>query len=592
MNLKNFGKKLLKKFNGSDNKVKEGRLTIKKKLIIALGSLLLVFIIFGLYSISGMRQLYKKTDNISKLSVNKINIVNTISNSVYSLRAKESELIVETFLEERGRLKKELHEVFEEFDAAVSKYTTIAEGNEDKKLVEELQSNLATYKVVNAEIINLVGENKISGAVNLSKGKSKNTYRKLLELSQDLRLMNITSINRINADGERLYGIMLIASVVVIILLTGFVTATSLWLIFSITKPINNIKERFSELSQRGGDLTHDIVINTADEIGEFSRSVNNFIQYIRRILIQINRSSDDMLGSANNVSDYIRVLNRNVNETNKALIEITEGITETSATAQQVTASSMTMESLVDKMEERGRSASAAAGEIAVRASELQANAKKSNEETIKVYADSKRDLESALVQSKAVEDINNFSKIIFNIAQQINLLSLNASIEAARVGEAGKGFTVVAEEIRKLAETSKTTVQDIRNTTEEVISAVHHLAISSKNILNFMDTTVLHDYQNMHKVGVQYNLDAVCLNSLMKDISNIAEQLSLTVGDIIKSMNSVADTVSLEAQIVQDIEVKSGNIAEEVNLIQKQTSISEENAVVLKELISRFKV
>jgi methyl-accepting chemotaxis protein len=568
------------------------RLSIKMKLIMVLSSLVLIFIVFGIYSTTEMNKLYKQTNKLSELSLNKIQKVNVISSSVDSLRAKESELIVENFLEERQRIKNELNQTFKDFDIAISEYLKLANSSEDEAFITQYKEMLGLYKSANSEIIKLSDENKTNEAVALSKGKSKYYYRKLIELSDTLKSKNTEDINKFNEDGEQIYKNLVITFISVIILVIAFAIGISLWLIISITKPIKDIGERFRELSQNGGDLTQKIPESNKDEIGGLSISINKFIENIRKILIQISLSSDDTLKSTSNSSDATKKLNENIMGTNLALIEISAGISETSATAQQVTASSSIMERLVEEMAGKGHLGSEKTKEIALKAKNLQAKVKKSNVETINIYESSKQDLEKALNQSKAVNDINNFSKIIFDIAQQINLLSLNASIEAARVGEQGKGFTVVAEEIRKLADSSRATVQDIRDTTEHVIQAVHNLSVNSKSILEFIDNTVLEDYKNMYEIGEQYNNDSGYLNILMIDVCNITQKLSSVVGDIIKSMNNVAITVSEQAGGVQAIESKSKDIAEEIIAIQEQILDSERNAIALKELISKFNI
>lgn len=568
------------------------KLSIKMKLMIVLSSLLAVFVIFGSYSINEMNKLYKQTNSISQALLSKINKVNTITNNVFSLRSKESELIVENFLEEKQRIKNELSDTFTELDIAITDYLNLSNKNQEDEFVKQLKESIQLYKETSEQIIRFSDNNQINEAVNLSKGKSKLYYRSLMQLTEDLKKKNVDEIALTNQEGSRIYKRLVFTFLIVIALVILFTIVMSVWLILAITVPIRDIGEKFQKLSESGGDLTQDIPIQSKDEIGGLSSSINKFIENIRSILLEINRSSNDTLTSTSNTSLFISDLKDNIKETNTALIEISSGITDTSATAQQVTAASNSMEELVIEMEQKGYSGAKKASEIALKAKELQEKAKKSNEEIVSIFDKSKVELEKALIKSKAVNDINSFSEIIFQIAQQINLLSLNASIEAARVGEKGRGFTVVADEIRKLAESSRSTVQDIKNTTEYVIDAVKNLSSNSQGILKFIDSTVLNDYKDMQTIGEQYNLDSEYLNILMNDICSITEKLSKVVTEIIKSMNDVAITVSDQANGVYQIEDKSKKIAEEIVLIQKQINDSEQNAVALKALISKFKI
>ncbi len=104
-------------------------------------------------------------------------------------------------------------------------------------------------------------------------------------------------------------------------------------------------------------------------------------------------------------------------------------------------------------------------------------------------MYKTNEKELSEAIEKSKSVEKINVLSEAILKITEQTNLLALNAAIEAARAGEAGKGFSVVAEEIRKLAEESNNTANEIQEITKIVVNAVENLANNSNKILTFID-------------------------------------------------------------------------------------------------------
>ncbi|MCX8008064.1 MAG: methyl-accepting chemotaxis protein, partial [Coriobacteriia bacterium] len=150
-------------------------------------------------------------------------------------------------------------------------------------------------------------------------------------------------------------------------------------------------------------------------------------------------------------------------------------------------------------------------------------------------------KDMRGAIEQSKAVEQINILTESILQITSQTNLLALNAAIEAARAGEAGKGFAVVAEEIRKLAEDSKNTVNQIQSVTQLVVSSVESLKRNSEKALNFIDTTVVGDYKTMVGIGEQYYKDAESVQDLVSDFSATAEELLASIQSMGKAINEV---------------------------------------------------
>jgi methyl-accepting chemotaxis protein len=202
------------------------------------------------------------------------------------------------------------------------------------------------------------------------------------------------------------------------------------------------------------------------------------------------------------------------------------------------------------------------------------------------------KKDLEDALKKSEAIAQINTLSQGILEISDQTNLLALNAAIEAARAGEAGKGFAVVADEIRKLAENSKNTVTEIQKVTQEVLYSVSNLTAGSKTIMDFFDTTVMKDYQEMVHIGVNYGNDGVFLDNLVSDFSATSEELTATIDGIILSISEVSDTVSNGAKETQEISSKMVHIVQMVEEVQNQMQVSLENSKTLKKAVNKFTV
>ena len=123
---------------------------------------------------------------------------------------------------------------------------------------------------------------------------------------------------------------------------------------------------------------------------------------------------------------------------------------------------------------------------------------------------------LNRAIEDSKSVDQVNSLTNEILSISSQTNLLALNASIEAARAGEAGKGFAVVADEIRQLADSSRDTANRIQEINAVVTNAVHNLAGNANNLVEYLNESILPEFENFVESGVQYREMLLTLKAL----------------------------------------------------------------------------
>lgn len=244
-----------------------------------------------------------------------------------------------------------------------------------------------------------------------------------------------------------------------------------------------------------------------------------------------------------------------------------------------------------IETIAERASNGSVMASDISTRAQTMKEEVMESDQEARAVYKHAKDSMESAIEEAKEVEKIKVLLQSILDITAQTKLLSLNASIEAARAGESGRGFAVVAEEIKKLSESSSEMVESIRAVTENISHVVDDLVGDSKQLLDFIDTEVLPDYEKIVNIGDQYNKDSISFNEIMLDLSATSEELFSSMEAIHNSAMSLRESTQEGADGVEKIAETSVVIAEDTNNF---LSIAEENISTsqeMDEMMKKFK-
>ncbi|KGY07033.1 methyl-accepting chemotaxis protein [Vibrio sinaloensis] len=349
-------------------------------------------------------------------------------------------------------------------------------------------------------------------------------------------VVGVVPVDEVFADLNSVAKQMMVTTVVV----AGLFIFMGIFLANSIASPIRAIAERFSDLGKGDGDLSQRIEVKGSDEIGQLSEGFNGFIEKIHESMKEVASTSGALQSAADGVSSKAHTTHNNSQMQRDQTIQVVTAINQMGATISEIASNAAT------------------AAETASQASDNtqvgQDVVNKAKDAISRLAFDIESTGQVVEQLASTTQDIGSILDVIRDISEQTNLLALNAAIEAARAGEQGRGFAVVADEVRNLA--SRTA-----DSTEEIQKMINQLQSDAKDAVTAMEAG-----KAVTGEGVSSSDEAVeVLISISERIHDISDR-NTQVATATEEQSTVVHTINQNIEEINAINEVTTGTAEEL--------------------------
>lgn len=366
----------------------------------------------------------------------------------------------------------------------------------------------------------------------------------------------------------------------------------SLFFATLLVKPIRRVNKVIAQCSKLNfkAKCFSKKELRRKDEIGDISRAMEHLQNVLIEIIGKLSGVSGDLVADAENLGEMVGILENHSQETSKTATELLKIMKANQSSAYQIDQGVIGINDNAKNIDIQTQNGVQSISKVIEDARKMKQSTEAACNKTVEMYEVLRKDSQYIMERSKEIERITQLTGSIVEIAEQTELLALNASIEAARAGEQGKGFAVVATEISKLAQQSNTLASGIMGTTMNVRQVSEEAMECLERTIEFLEGSILKDYKGFMEVCNVYLDNSQEIDEDMRKIKEAVSILYSMTVDIKTGVDEISDSINDSTEGISNVANQAKEILQMVSNVYRLSDQTQESAEDLSQIVDKF--